>query len=205
MDLERPSDLAMFEAGAELTAALRGRRSTKTYAPMQLARHELAHLLWLVAGDHGGRRGYGSAHALYPVQVGVAASDVTGLSPAVYHYAPSTHALDLVYRGDARDLLASMTIDSGWIRECPAVLIFSADLAVLEDHFADQGRGRGTGFAWLETGMLSQNVYLWAASRGLGTCFVGGLRAGIEQHAHTLAPDKHTVLGLQPIGALPEQ
>lgn len=58
---------------------------------------------------------------------------------------------------------------------CPAALVLSADTATADKVFADQGPHRGTRFCWIETGLIAQNVYLWAAENGIGTVLIGGL------------------------------
>ncbi|MCF8610590.1 nitroreductase family protein [Gordonia sp. HY285] len=51
----------------------------------------------------------------------------------------------------------------------------SADTAAADHAFADQGKDRGTRFCWIETGLIAQNVYLWAAETGFGTVLLGGV------------------------------
>jgi hypothetical protein len=77
--------------------------------------------------------------------------------------------------------------------------VLSADLAHAEASFADQGRGRGEHFTWLEAGLMSQNLYLWAAARNLATALIAGLDGSrIGSGAGSL--DGHSVLGLLPVG-----
>lgn len=188
--------------GDQLTGAAERRRSTKVFSEQPLALSQLSDMLWFSAGGSDGRRPYASAHALYPVTLSVVAGAVEGLRTAMYRYHPTRHALRAVAVGDHRDALAGVTIDGAWITGCPAVLVFTADLPDVERHFAEQGPGRGTGFAWLETGLLSQNIYLWAAAHDVGTCFIGGIRPlGHGQLDQQLVPEGHTLLGVQPIGA----
>lgn len=194
-------DLKHTGTGGQLVMAAQRRQSTKDVSAQPLMLSQFADLLWFGAGEKNGRRPYASAHALYPVTLSVAVGAVEGLSTAMYRYYPARHSLEAVAAGDHRGLLAGMTIDADWIATCPVVLVFTADLTHVEDHFADQGPGRGTGFAWLETGLLSQNFYLWGAAHGLGTCFIGGLRApGDSRLSERLVPAGHRVLGVQPVG-----
>lgn len=56
-------------------------------------------------------------------------------------------------------------------------------------------------FCWLEAGLLTQNIYLWAADNGLGTVFVGGLDPTKTQAVTaSWLPSSHSVLGILPIG-----
>lgn len=75
---------------------------------------DLSHLLFHAAGVSRTVRGpmgsfhfrtYASAGALYPNEVYVAAGDVRGLEPGLYHYGPADHDLRRVRDGDVRGAL----------------------------------------------------------------------------------------------------
>lgn len=185
-----------------LAALLRHRRSTKSYKPNHLTVQALRRLLGTVAGSMpAGQRPYGSAHGRYDVAVTVIASAVESLDPAAYQYLPAEHALLLREPGDHRSGLAGGTLDAQWLTECPVVLLLSADLTAANEAFKAQGEGRGERFCCFETGLIAQNIYLWAAENALGTVFIAGLDSLTTQAAtRHLVPPSHTVLGMLPIG-----
>jgi hypothetical protein len=84
--------------------ALSGRRSVREYSPDLLNLSDISQLLWASQGITGaqGFRTTPSAGALYPLEIYVAAGNVTGLPAGVYRYLPASHALEMVADRDIR-------------------------------------------------------------------------------------------------------
>lgn len=205
---DRPDDrgriiLARPREARALTHTLRGRRSTKTFQTDPIDLDELSQLLGVtVSAGPCSSRPYASAHGRYDVQVTVVTGAVQSLAPAVYRYLPDEHALLRCSEdGDHRARLADTTLDASWLTQCPVAVILSADLAAADRAFRDQGVGRGERFCWLEAGLITQNIYLWAAATGLGTVFIGGVDY-TTTHATTSRwlPPGHSVVGILPLG-----
>lgn len=197
LHLGRPS------ADGALAQTLKRRSSTKAFRPERIDFGVLSRLLSTTISTGPSRsRPYGSAHGRYDVLVTVVTAAVQGLPPAAYRYLPDEHALlQCSERGDHRAKLAYATLDAAWLAQCPVALILSADLAAANCAFDTQQAGCGERFCWLEAGLLTQNVYLWAADNGLGTVFLGGLDPAKTQAATaSWLPSSHSVLGILPIG-----
>lgn len=194
--------LARPYADGALAQTLKSRRSTKAFRPSRIDLDALSRLLATTLSTGPARsRPYGSAHGRYEVLVTVVVA-VQGLAPAVYRYLPDEHALlRCSEQGDHRARLAHVTYDAPWLPQCPVALILSADLAAANRAFVAQQAGRGERFCWLKAGLLTQNIYLWAADNGLGTVFVGGLDPTKTQAVTaSWLPSSHSVLGILPIG-----
>lgn len=184
-----------------LSPVLADRRSVKELSDEPMALEEVAGLVWHAAGVAvAGRPVYASARAQYPVTLTVVAGDVTGLRPGAYRYLRDRHTLRTHSLGDHRAALAAATVDAHWLADVPAVLALSAGVGAANDFFAELGAGQGERFAWLEAGLITQNVYLWAAATGWGTAFIGGLDQGMLPGAAPAVPDGEQVLGLLPVG-----
>lgn len=184
-----------------LTGLLAARRSVKEISDEPLGLVELAGALWHAAGRAGtGRQSHASARAQYLVAVTVVVGEVDDLPVAAYRYGGG-HELTHVAPGDHREALAVATVDAHWLARCPALVLLSADTAAANDSFRELGSAQGERFAWLEAGLIAQNLYLWAAAAGLGTVFVGGLlEPAITRAAAPLLPAGQTVLGVMPLG-----
>lgn len=197
-----PNSPAPLQSESTLASLLRQRASTKSYRPEPLDQSVLQGLLDTAIGQgSSAHRPYGSAHARYDVELTVIAADVAGLEPGAYGYPSHESAWTLIEAGDHRPDLARATLDAPWLTDCPVVLLLAADVDAANDAFAEQGPGRGERFCWIEAGLIAQNVHLWAAERGLGTVFLGGLdHVAMEAATGTLLPSSHTVLGMLPIG-----
>ncbi|MGX7871962.1 nitroreductase family protein [Mesorhizobium sp. ORM8.1] len=70
----------------------------------------------------------------------------------------------------ARDI-RSTTSKESFVGTAPLVLIYCADRGRL--HVANEDQE--SAFAHVDAGIVAQNVYLYCASAGLGTCLVGGV------------------------------
>lgn len=187
--------------GTALSPLLTDRRSVKDVTDEPLALAEVASLLRHAAGvDGAGRPTYASARAQYLVSVTLVAGEVVGLRPGAYRYLGDRHSLRTHRLGELRSELAAATVDAHWLVAVPAALVLSADLNAANDYFAELSPGKGERFAWLEAGLITQNAYLWAATTGLGTAFIGGLdQAGLARVA-PVVPEGEQVLGLLPVG-----
>lgn len=84
------------------------RRSVRNYRNTALSLADISQLLWAAQGmtAEGYLRTAPSAGALYPLEIYLAAGNVDGLSPGLYHYQPERHGLVLVKPGDLRCELA---------------------------------------------------------------------------------------------------
>ncbi|GAA2786927.1 SagB/ThcOx family dehydrogenase [Crossiella cryophila] len=171
----------------ELGEAVSRRRSTRTYSGDPVGLPELATLLRHVGaitaeGDvdlmRGGTVTYRfrtvpSAGGLYPVELWVAALNITGLSPAVYRYAPRLDGL--VQVGDAGVLARlsgcfAIPDDQITISSAAAVLCYVARPWRTMRKYGP----RGMRFVLHEIGGMSQNAHLTVAALGLGSVDCAG-------------------------------
>lgn len=184
---------------ASVEEALQQRRSVRDLARSPLALADVAQLLWSAQGvtHPEGLRTAPSAGALYPLEVYLAAGNVTGLAPGVYRYQPGKHELALVKPGDARRELASAALGQDWVRSAPAVIA----IAAVYQRTARKYGARAERYVHIEVGHAAQNVYLQATARGLGTVIVGAFDDAKVQQALNLPAD-HAPLALLPVGPL---
>jgi SagB-type dehydrogenase family enzyme len=154
-----------------LEEAIAARRSRRAYKSDPLKLNEAGQLLWAAQGITGPeqQRTAPSAGALYPLETYLAATRVEGLAPGVYKYRPEYHDLVLRMPGDRRRELTAAASDQDCVRFSACVIVFAA---VYERTTAKYG-SRGVSFVRMEAAHASQNVYLQAASLGLGTVAVG--------------------------------
>lgn len=185
-----------------LTEALWQRRSVRQYADEPLALADLAFTLWAAQGVNrpgrfGGQPGRTapSAGATYQLELYVLAGDVADLQPGVYHYDRADHALRKIKDGDLRDELASAALGQTTLADAPATIAIAADYERTTGRYGE----RGIRYVDMEAGHAGQNIYLAAASRGLGTVAVGAFH---DQRVNNVLdiPDKQTVIYLFPVG-----
>ena len=149
-------------AGQDLLQALRLRRSTRAFSPRPLPEHLLSTLLWAAFGinRHGtGGRTAPSAHGWKEIAVYAAFAD------GVYRYEASDHALEPVATGDVR----AATGIQDYVASAPLNLVYVADFSRMTGA-SEEDR---TFFAATDAAVVAQNVYLFCATKGLGTVVRG--------------------------------
>lgn len=187
-----------------LSPLLVHRRSVKSFPDSVLGIADLGGALRHAAG-----RVTGAAHATargqYLVTVTAIIGQVRDLASGAYEYDGAVHRLTRRTAGDHRERLARATVDAAWAAHCPMLVLLSTHAEHADGYFAELGPGQGERFAWLEAGLIAQNLYLWASATGHGTVFIGGLDApAMADAAAPLLPTGHTALGIMPLGHLAE-
>jgi SagB-type dehydrogenase family enzyme len=157
-------------AGA-LEQAIAARRSARTFSGEAVTRGELGRLLRYSYGNTLGRRAVASAGALYPLELYAVAWRVEGLEPAVYHYDPPAHRLDVVRRGEVLpDLARCLWLDGIDVESAALALVITAFFVRSTMRY----RERGYRMVLLEAGEVAQSLALLATAMGLAGCAVGG-------------------------------
>ncbi len=182
-----------------LEEAILARRSHRGFRSDPLKLAEAGQLLWAAQGitDAEGHRTSPSAGALYPMETYLAVTRVEGLAPGVYHYRPEQHDLVLEKPGDVRRALTAAAHDQDCVRFSACVMLFAA---VYERTTVKYGE-RGVGFVLREAGHAAQNVYLQAASLGLGIVVAAAFEAADVRRVTGLPEDQDPVY-LIPLGKL---
>lgn len=154
-----------------LERTLAERRSIREYPDAALSLAQLGQLLWAAQGitDARGYRSAPSAGALYPLELYVAVSDVRGLAPGLYHYQPEQHRLVQTLARAPRTELAAAALSQPWVKEAPAVVIFTAVYRRTTQKYGD----RGHRYVHMEVGHAAQNLFLQATALQLATVVVG--------------------------------
>ncbi len=173
--------------GRPLMEALRQRRTVRDFKPDKLSLPALGNLLWAAFGvnrpETGGRTAP-SAMNSQEVDLYVA------LPEGLYVYEPRAHRLEPVLSGDVR----GKTGAQAFATNAPVTLLFVADLSRLS-----KARPESRVFyADVDTGYISQNVYLYCASEGLATVVHDLDRAPLLKILH-LRPEQRIILA-QAIG-----
>jgi nitroreductase len=161
--------------GGTVLIALRRRRTTRTISDKKLSLQALSNLLWAAFGVNRKKgpfgvpgRTAGSASNSREIDIYVA------LSEGTYMYEAATHKLIPVASGDLR-ALAIGPGQQGAGANAPVRLMYVADL----DRFSQAGFQEPglydpeiqKSYYYVDTGLIAENVYLFASSEGLATWF----------------------------------
>jgi nitroreductase len=167
--------------GMPLMEALAKRSTSRAFATNELSSQQISSLLWAAFGINrpDGKRTAPSAMNFQETDIYVL------LKSGAYVYSAASNQLNQVVAEDIRALGGIQA----FVKDAPVTLVFVADLA------KSGGNNEGSrNFASIDTGYISQNVYLFCASEGLAT----GARALVDQKALgerlKLRPDQLIVL-----------
>lgn len=171
-----------LSGGTTLMQALNERSSNREFNAKELSMDHLSGLLWAACGinrTESVKRTAPSAHNWQDVQVYIF------LNSGIYLYNEKNHELELILEGNHQ---AAAGLQD-FVPTAPVNLVYVADYAKMEG--ADTSRRDFYG--GINTGFISQNVYLYCASQQLNTV----VRAMVDRDAlhelMKLRPDQHVV------------
>jgi len=161
--------------------AIHNRRSVRSYQEMPVSLQELSQMLWAAYGINkkipngpaflrGGLRTAPSAGALYPLDIYVVAGEVKDLEAGIYLYDSENHKLNMTKKGDFREDLSNAALGQMMLAKAPFSLVYSAIFERTTKKYGKRGRER---YVMMDLGHSAENIYLQAASLGLGTCAIG--------------------------------
>lgn len=178
--------------GMPLLDALKQRRSVRSFSEKAIAPQLLSNLLWAAFGVNRPESGMRTAPSSYNWQ------DVTlyVFTPdGVWTYEANAHRLLPVRQGDHRKLAGMQ----GYVWEAPLSLVYVSDFAKMQqgdEPFSDDYKLKIGG---IDAGHISQNVYLFCASEGLGAVARASVDAKAFAEAFGLSPEQQVMFG-QTIG-----
>ena len=174
--------------GKPLMAALKDRRTSRSFSAKKLSPQQLSNLLWAAFGVNrpdSGKRTAPSAVNWQEIDIYVA------LSEGLYLYEGKAHALKPILGEDLRALAGRQPFTG----VAPVDLIYVADRSRMgraEDDDKDF-------YSAVDTGLISQNVYLFCASEGLATVVLGMVDRAALADKMGLRADQRIIL-TQPVG-----
>ena len=151
------------DGGKPLMQALRLRQSAREYRSEPLPPQVLSNLLWAAFGVNrpdSGKRTAASAMNWQEIDLYCA------MSEGLFAYEPDGHSLRLVLAEDLR----SQTGRQSFVEHAPLNLVYVADHSRMG--FTASAEDKAL-YSAADTGLISQNVYLFCASEGLATVVRG--------------------------------
>jgi SagB-type dehydrogenase family enzyme len=170
-----------IEGTVSVEAALQNRRSIRAYGPTPLTLAEVSQLLWAAYGItqtregapaflRGGFRTAPSAGARYPLDLYIAAFNVTGLPAGIYWYDSEKHQLMRTVEGDRRKEVSEAAFNQGMFQTASAAIVYSAVYERSMVKYGQRGRDR---YVCMDLGHSAENIYLQAYALKIGTVAVG--------------------------------
>lgn len=168
--------------GMPLMQALDQRQSIRSFTNENLSEQTLSDLLWAAWGFNRADKHKRTAPSSMNKQE---MSIYCALEKGLYLYNAQEHSLELIKKEDLR----SKTGKQPFVGSAPLNLIYVAD--------TKKQSSESTSFA--NTGFISQNVYLFCASEGLGTVVRGWFNSEKLHQAMGLS-DQYKIILCQTVG-----
>jgi SagB-type dehydrogenase family enzyme len=212
IELPAPS----FDSNNSVENALKTRRSERMYLQEAIKLEDLSQILWAAQGVTmridtaprtwigqewlGGVRTAPSAGALFPIEIYIAAGNVENLDPGLYKYNALNHTITKVMDGDKREEVCKAALGQPAVKNGPACIIVAANIGRTEYKY----KSRANQYVYIESGAVSQNIYLQCNTLGIGTVLIGAIREDPMKIALAM-PDSETPIAVMPIGySIPE-
>ncbi|MDD3742560.1 MAG: SagB/ThcOx family dehydrogenase [Lentimicrobiaceae bacterium] len=165
------------QGGMALMQALDQRSSSREFSSVDLSLEHLSGLLWAACGINRPdvqKRTAPSARNWQDIQLYVA------LNSGIYLYHEVKHELELIVKGNHQ----AATGKQDFVADAPVNLIYVADFSKMEGADSSQYDF----YKGINTGFISQNVYLYCASQHINTV----VRAMVDREA------LHQLMNLSP-------
>ena len=192
---------------AQLVDALYGRRSTRRFEPEALTLGELGAVLQVAAGILDTLPGDGTGPAVFktspaagawhPVELYVEARRIDGLSPGIYHFAPTRGGLEALDRGVLGKTAAPALGGQPWLASAPALIVYTA---VIERAGWRYETSRAYRDVLIGVGHVSQTVLVTATAMGLGAVFATAVCDEDLELLIGCDPVEELVLGVAALG-----
>ena len=182
------------------------RKSSRIYTDGSISLEQLSYLLWCTQGVKSVRgRSYAtirtvpSGGARHPFECYMAVRNVEGLEKGLYHYLPMTHEVE--YLGcpdDLESFISDSLCGQSWAVKASVVFYYSCVFYRAEWRYGIYAHAP----VLMDSGHVTENLYLATASIGLGGCAIAAVEPGTANAAFTLDGVEETVFYAMPVGTV---
>jgi len=204
--LDLPTDFSSLPIEKDFLHIINSRKSHRVYTQAPMTLLELSYLLWCTQGVKSVR---GKAYAtLRTVPCGgarhefecyLALRNVAGLEDGLYHYLPMKHQIEFLGpREDLEGLISRSVCGQSWAAKANAVFYYSCVFYRAEWRYGIWAHAP----ILMDSGHVTENLYLAATSIGLGSCAIAAVEPQIANEAFTLDGIEETIFYAMPVGKI---
>ncbi len=148
-----------------LMQAFEKRRSIRKWQNTPISQEDLSNLLWAACGVTKEKYGKVKHKRTAPSACNSQEIRIYVLSPdGAFLYNEEDHALEIIHSEDIRENIGKQKM----MKSAPLGLVFVADLSRMTSPFMRSEEAKRFS-AWVDTGFVSQNVYLYCTAANMGT------------------------------------
>ena len=202
-----PKEFAEVVRKNDFLDVINSRVSNRVYTEEPLTLKQLSYLLWCAQGVKGLRgkkyatlRTVPCGGARHQFELYLAVQFVEGLKPGYYHYLPQTHELELLSEDDGtmRDFLKESLAGQGWTVKASVTFYISMVAYRAEWRYGISSHR----VALVDSGYISENIYLAATAADLGSCAIGAVRNQICDEKFGLDGVDEYIFLAHPVGTV---
>ena len=204
--LDLPTDFSSLPIEQDFLRIINSRKSHRVYTQEPMSLLELSYLLWCTQGVKSVR---GKAYAtLRTVPCGgarhefecyLALQNVVGLEDGLYHYLPMKHQMEFLGpKEDLEDFISRSLCEQSWAAKANAVFYYSCVFYRAEWRYGIWAHAP----ILMDSGHVTENLYLAATSIGLGGCAIAAVEPQIANEAFALDGAEETIFYAMPVGKI---
>lgn len=207
--IDLPSDFEGLDIDGDFLHIINSRKSHRVYTQEQMTLLELSYLLWCTQGVKSVRgKSYATLRtvpcggARHEFETYMAVQMVDGLEDGLYHYLPMTHQIEFLgKKADLRAFIAESLCEQTWAGKANVVFYYSCVFYRAEWRYGILAHVP----ILIDSGHITQNLYLAATSIGLGGCAIAAVEPVSANKAFGLDGVEETIFYAMPVGTVREE
>ena len=201
-----PHDFSGMEIDNDFLHVINSRKSHRVYTDEPITLTQLSYLLWCTQGvkrvrgkSYATLRTVPGGGARHPFECYMAARRVEGLEPGLYHYLPMTHQVEFLGVLDGLEEMIGRTLSGQrWAEKASVVCYYSCVFYRAEWRYGIWAHPT----VLIDSGHITENLYLAATSIGLGGCAVAAVDGNDANHAFGLDGQEEAIFYAMPVGTI---
>lgn len=204
--IDLPSDFGALEIDNDFLHVINSRKSHRVYTQERMTVLQLSYLLWCTQGIKSVRgKSYATLRtvpcggARHSFETYMAVQNVDGLKDGLYHYLPMTHQIE--YLGASEDMKGFISVslcEQNWACKANVVFYYSCVFYRAEWRYGIWAHGP----LLIDSGHITQNLYLAATSIGLGGCAIAAVDPASANKEFGLDGVEETIFYAMPVGTI---
>ena len=204
--IDLPTDFSALGIDADFLRIINSRKSHRVYTQEPMSLLELSYLLWCTQGVKGIRgRAYATLRtvpcggARHEFECYMALRNVEGMDDGLYHYLPLKHQIEFLGPAENMDgFITESLCGQSWAAKANVVFYYSCVFYRAEWRYGIWGHP----VMLIDSGHITENLYLAATSIGLGGCAIASVDPPTANSAFGLDGTEETVFYAMPVGSV---
>lgn len=201
-----PTDFSGLSYTGDFLKIINERKSHRVYTDQSIPLLWLSFLLWCTQGikslrgkSYATLRTVPSGGARHPFECYLAVRKVEGLRAGLYHYLPMSHSIEYLGKEEALEAFLSDSLSGQrWAEKASVVFYYSCVFYRAEWRYGISAHAP----VLMDSGHITQNLYLAATAIGLGGCAVAAVEPPVANKAFGLDGVEETIFYAMPIGTV---